>query len=104
MKILDTNTLTHFFAGHQGVIERFQREADETSTTLISRIEILQGRFAMLLKAANGQELRRAQLWLDTAEHNLQTFRVLPITDAAAAEFDRLRQNKRLKKIGRADL
>jgi tRNA(fMet)-specific endonuclease VapC len=34
----------------------------------------------------------------------LRSFRALSITDAVAAEFDRLRRVKRLKKIGRGDL
>ena len=34
----------------------------------------------------------------------LSRIRVLPVDTAAAAEFDRLRENKKLKKIGRADL
>jgi tRNA(fMet)-specific endonuclease VapC len=92
MKVLDTNTLTHLFAGHARVIEKQQQETDEVAAAVISWIEILQGRFAMLLKAANGQELRRAQQWLDrTMEQLADIPKVLPIDEAAAAEFDRLR-------------
>lgn len=65
MKILDTDTLTHYFAGHSRTLERFGQETDVVATTIVSRIEILQGRFAMLLKAAAGAELRRAQERLD---------------------------------------
>ena len=73
--------------------------------TIVSRIEILQGRFAMLLKAANGQELRRAQQRLDqTVERLAEVPNVIPVDDLVADEFDRLRANKKLKKIGRADL
>lgn len=105
MKILDTDTLTHLFQGHQRTVERFERETDEVAMTIISRIEILQGRFAMLLKAADGQQLRRAQQLLDeTVEHLANIPSVIAIDDAAADEFDRLRQNKKLSKIGRADL
>jgi len=43
------------------------------------------------------------ELRLDLAKHDLLSFRVLPITAVAAAEFGRLLQNKKLKKIGRAD-
>jgi tRNA(fMet)-specific endonuclease VapC len=67
-------------------------------------MEVLQGRFASLFKAADGKELKRGQQRLDQAERDLRAFRVLSITDAVAAEFDRLRQVKRLKKIGRGDL
>ncbi len=35
---------------------------------------------------------------------DLITIRLLPFDVAAAADFDRLRQNRKLKKIGRGDL
>jgi tRNA(fMet)-specific endonuclease VapC len=105
MKVLDTNTLTHLFEGHPRVVQRFEQETEEVATTIITRIEILEGRFAMLRKAANGNELRRAQEWLDRTVEQLEDFaNATPIDRAAADEFDRLRANKKLKKIGRADL
>ena len=52
MKILDTNTLAHLFGGRRHVLEGYDRETEEIATTVISRIEILQGRFAMLLKSS----------------------------------------------------
>lgn len=58
-----------------------------------------------MLKAADGAELQRGQQRLDDAERDLARIpRVLPIDAAAIAEFDRLRQTKGLKKIGRGDL
>jgi tRNA(fMet)-specific endonuclease VapC len=105
MKILDTDTLTLFFAGHQRVVERFQKETDEVAITIISRIEALQGRFAMVLKAADGAELLRAQQWLDKTVNDLAAIpKVVAIDQAAADEFDRLRQNRKLRKLGRGDL
>ncbi len=71
---------------------------------MISRIEILQGRFASVLKAENGGKLLQAQQRLAESETDLKRFTVLAIDPAVAAEFDRLRQNKKLKKIGRGDL
>src|SRR6516162_8916628 len=101
MKILDTDTLTLFFAGHQRVVERFQKETDEVAITIISRIEALQGRFAMVLKAADGAELLRAQQWLDKTVNDLAAIpKVVAIDQAAADEFDRLRQNRKLRKLG----
>src|SRR6266702_1475996 len=91
-------------AKHPRIAERYRRETDEVVISIISRIETLQGRFATLVKAADGPELQRGQRRLDQAEVDLRAFRVLPITDAVAAEFDRLRQIKKLKKIGRRDL
>jgi tRNA(fMet)-specific endonuclease VapC len=104
MIILDTDTFTHLMAEHPRAVERYHREAGEVVITIINRIEVLEGRFATLWKAANGAELQRGQQRLDRAENDLSAFRVLPITEQAAAEFDRLRENRKLKKIGRGDL
>jgi tRNA(fMet)-specific endonuclease VapC len=105
MKILDTDNLSLLFHNHPRVAERQRQESDEIAVTIISRIQVLQGRFAMLLKAADGAELLRAQQWLDRAISSLQVIpKVLTIDDRVASQFDRLRQNKKLKKIGQADL
>jgi tRNA(fMet)-specific endonuclease VapC len=104
MKILDTDTLTHLLQGQPKVLERRKQEADEVVIGVAGRMEVLQGRFDSLFKAADGEELKRGQRRLDQAERDLRPFRVLPINDAVAAEFDRLRQVKRLKKIRRGDL
>jgi len=47
----------------------------------------------------------RAQSLLDLTKRSLSHVEtVLPIDEPAASEFDHLRRNKKLKKIGRADL
>jgi tRNA(fMet)-specific endonuclease VapC len=104
MIILDTDTLTLYFAGHPSVTEKVQAAAEVPVTSLVSRIEVLQGRFDSILKAANGEQLRVAQERLAVAERGLAMFQIIAFDDAEAAEFDRLRQNRKLKNIGRADL
>jgi tRNA(fMet)-specific endonuclease VapC len=106
MLVLDTDTLTFLFAGHPQVASRRKRvPSADIATTVVSHIETLQGRFDFLLKASTGEELLRAQSLLDSTVRALAAVEtVLPIDAAAAAEFDRLRQDKKLKKIGRADL
>jgi tRNA(fMet)-specific endonuclease VapC len=104
MKVLDTDTLTLLLQGQPKVLEHRKQESDEVVIAVVGRMEVLQGRFASLFKAADGKELKRGQQRLDQAERDLRPFRVLSITDAVAAEFDRLRQIKRLKKTGRGDL
>ncbi len=65
------------------------------ATSIISRIEILRGRFAMVLRAADGQEVQRAQHRLDQTVAKLVAVPiVIPIDEAAANEFDRLCVNK----------
>jgi tRNA(fMet)-specific endonuclease VapC len=102
MDLLDTDMLTLLYATHPRVQERF--DPARVATTAISRIEILQGRFASIMKAADGQQLLRAFAWLQRSEELLRQITILPIGEAAAARFEQLRQNKKLKKIGRADL
>ena len=104
MTVLDTDITTLLFSGHERVVERYRAESDEVVITTITRIEILEGRFATLLKAADGAELVRAQARLDRAESDLAAFRILRVDAAVAAEFDRVRQDKKLKKVGRKDL
>ena len=105
MHLLDTDTLTYLYAGHPRV-ERNLRELDdeEVAITVITRIEMLRGRFDFMLKAATGADLLRAQQLLARTEDLLDQMPVVSITEASAAEFDRLRNVKGLRKIGRADL
>jgi tRNA(fMet)-specific endonuclease VapC len=104
MKVLDTDTLTFFLRNHPRVTARHRQCDDEVVIPIVARIETLQGRFATLLKAADGIELQLGQARIDQAERDLAPFRVLPISSAVAIEFDRLRENRSLRKIGRADL
>ena len=104
MIILDTDTLTLLFANHARVARRYRAETDDVLISIISRIETLQGRFATLLKAADGAQLLIGQQRLDRADRDLATFQHLPIDAAVSAEFDQLRQSRKLKKIGRGDL
>jgi tRNA(fMet)-specific endonuclease VapC len=104
MFVLDTDTLSLLFRAHARVTERVAQATEEVVITLISRIEILQGRFAFVLKAENRERLLQAQQRLDESEKDLNRFTTLLIGPVAADEFDRLRQNRKLKPIGRGDL
>jgi len=104
MFVLDTDTLTHLLRGHKRVTERSAQATAEVVLTVITRIEVLQGRFAYVLKAEDGERLLLAQYRLAETEKDLANFIVLTIDAVASAEFDRLRQNKKIKKIGRRDL
>jgi tRNA(fMet)-specific endonuclease VapC len=104
MTLLDTDTLTLYFAAHPRVTEKVQAATEVPATSLVSRIEILRGRFDSVLKAEDGQQLLSAQERLAAAERGLARFNIVPFNAAAASEFDRLRQNRKLRAIGRADL
>jgi tRNA(fMet)-specific endonuclease VapC len=104
MFVLDTDTLTHLLLGHKRVTEKRAQVSAEVVLTVVTRIEVLQGRFASVLKAEDGVKLLLAQQRLSETQRDLEKFIVLTVDAAASAEFDRLRQNKKLKKIGRRDL
>ena len=106
MILLDTDTVSLFHAGHAKVVERVATvdPGEVVCTTVVTRAEILRARLAFLLKAEDGDQLQRAQERLDSSEALLADLPVVAIHAAAAAEFDKLRKQKNLKKIGRADL
>jgi tRNA(fMet)-specific endonuclease VapC len=74
------------------------------ATTIVTAIEIIRGRHEHLLNAADGAQLLRAQQLLNASEEMLMDIQIFRVDAEVAAEFDRLRQTKRLKKTGRADL
>ena len=102
MDLLDTDMLSLLHLGDPRLQERF--DPSRVATTVITRIEVLQGRFAFVMKAKDGEQLLSAFARLARSEELLRRITVVPIDNAAAAEFDRLRLNKKLRKIGRADL
>lgn len=105
MYILDTDILTHLYAGHSRVINRLQNIEDSSiCITIITKIEMLQGRFSFLLKAATAIEIKKAQHWLQLTEELLSQIVVIPFDEAALNQFERLRYSSKLKKIGHADI
>ena len=103
MIVLDTDILTLLLHGHKRVTGRRAQTSDEVAITVATRIEILQGRFASVLKAENGEKLLLAQRRLVENEKDLEQFTILAIDGLVAAEFDRLR-HRGLKNIRRGDL
>ncbi len=105
MHFLDTDTLTHAHLGHRKVASRIEQVGEHNvGTTIVTAIEIIRGRHEFILKAADGAQLLRAQQLLNASDEMLIDIQIFRVDAEAAAEFDRLRQIKRLKKIGRADL
>jgi tRNA(fMet)-specific endonuclease VapC len=104
MILLDTDILTHYWAGHARVVAKVQAAKEMPVTSVVSRIEVLQGRFDSILKAADRDQLLQAHERLKLVETELAKFTIVPIDAIVADEFERLVPNKKLKKIGRADL
>lgn len=105
MHLLDTDTLTHLWAGNSKVVERL-RTVDDTDIgiTIITKVEVLRGRIDYLLKAETGVDLLKAQELLFRTEELLNKLLIVPMSQVAAEQFERLRATPKLRKIGRADL
>jgi tRNA(fMet)-specific endonuclease VapC len=105
MYLLDTDTLTRAHAGYGTIADRINKVGEErVATSIITAIEILRGRQDFLFKAADGPQLLQAQRLFDFSQQMLDDIRIYAIDVRVADEFDKLRQNKKLKKIGRGDL
>jgi tRNA(fMet)-specific endonuclease VapC len=105
MYLLDTDTLTRAHMGNARIAERLTEVGEmNIFTTVITKIEILQGRHDFLLKASDGQQLMRAQELLRRSEELLEEIAIISVDAGVAGEFDKLRPNKKLKRIGRRDL
>jgi tRNA(fMet)-specific endonuclease VapC len=104
MFVLDTDTLTHLLRGNARVVERRSKVTEDVVLAAITRIEVLQGRFASVMKAEDAEQLLLAQQRLVESERQLASFDVLPVDAAAAAEFERLVKTKGLRRVGRGDL
>ena len=105
MHLLDTDTLTHLYAGRPNVVERLRTVDDpDIGITIITKVEVLRGRIDYLLKAETGVDLLKAQELLFRTEELLNQLLIVPVSQAASAQFEGLRTTPRLRKIGRADL
>ncbi|MDM8559520.1 PIN domain-containing protein [Candidatus Parabeggiatoa sp. HSG14] len=105
--LLDTDTLTPLFYKNPKVAKHFKKAIDagnKVETTIISRIEMLRGRCDFLLKASTGHDVVKSQQWLKQTEIFLSQWLIIPFDDAAATQFYILRENKKLRKVGHADL
>ncbi len=105
MYLLDTDTITHLYAGNTNVIAQLNAVEDsEVGITIITKAEMLRGRIEYLIKADNGESLLRAQELYFRTEELLAELLIVPISQSAADEFERLRAVSKLSKIGRTDL
>lgn len=104
MILLDTDCCTLHQYGQERNAERCRVADEVASITIVTQMEVLRGRHDALFKAEDGTRLLHAQTVLAFTVQHMMQFPVVLFDAAAAVEFDRLRQAKKLKKIGRADL
>lgn len=103
--LLDTDTFDHYHRGNANVSKRVSEIGlDQIAISVVTRMEVLQARFEYLRKAATAAQLRIAQFWLDDSDRWLTKWRITPFDEAACRQFDELRLQKGLGKIGRPDL
>lgn len=105
MHLLDTDTVSRLWMGHERVVQRAAAVDDsELGITAISKAEILRGRCENLLKAETAEETLKAQRRFDWSEQHLARLMTVRFDERAARQLVRLWSVERLKRIGRADL
>src|SRR5258708_1705033 len=104
MYLLDTDTLSALHKDNPQVVARVAQVSEPVVTSIITRIEILRGRIEYVRKAATGEEILRAQQWLNRSEELLALIEIVSFDVAAARLFDGLRAVPGLRKVGHADL
>lgn len=105
MYVLDTDVFGHLQLGHSRLVAKIQATPDvEIYTTIVTKVEILRGRSDFLLKAADSKQLQRAQMLFVESEEQLSHMAILMITNATLLELEKLRGQRGLGRVGRADL
>jgi tRNA(fMet)-specific endonuclease VapC len=105
MYILDTDTLTHLHSGNPNVVENLKAIEDiDVRITIITKIEILRGRFDFLMKASDKSQIIKAQMLLYRTEKLLSQLQILALDEKAVSNFEKLQRNSKLRKIARADI
>lgn len=105
--LLDTDVFTPAHLGRYGLTERIalvRAQRHEVAVSIVTRMEVLRGRFEAVLKAADGSALLRMQELLSASEAFLSTFQLLAFDTKAAGRFDHLRTDKNARKTDRSDL
>jgi predicted nucleic acid-binding protein len=105
MIVLDTDIVTLLSYGKTASLqERISTTSEELAVTIITRMEILQGRFASIRNAADQEELGVAMDRFLASELLLNSFTRLDLTDAARKYFEQLGKAKKTKNMRRGDM
>ncbi len=107
MIVLDTDIVTLLSYGrNEKLRERVESvgEGEELAVTIITRMEILQGRFDSLIKAASEDDLLKAMERFRASDALLRSFRLLEVNDDAARHFKEMTKPKKKLKMKRGDM
>src|SRR5437016_5228032 len=77
---------------------------DVLAVTVVTRMEVLKGRFDNILKAASDEDLRIAVERYEASERLLHDFDLAPIDNKARQKREMLRKHKKAKNMKRPDL
>jgi len=103
--LLGTDIASLVLHEHDRILARIvEVSRDDIDLSLITRLEMLRGRFEAVFKSATAKELLRAASGLARSETFLGEFRVVAIDESVAERFEQLRAIKKLNKIDRGDL
>jgi tRNA(fMet)-specific endonuclease VapC len=104
MILLDTDMLTLLLQGDPRVQKRMRSAETDVATTIVTWMEVMQGRFRAIFTAAGADQLERASRRLQESASQLSSLPIVPINRAVAEQFAALLANKKLKRIGRGDI
>ena len=103
MILLDTDTLTLLLQGDTRVQKRMRSAETDVATTVVTWMEVMQGRFRAIFTAADADQLEQASRRLQESASQLRSLPIVSINRAVAKQFALL-ANKKLKRIGRGDI
>ena len=106
MIVLDTDIVTlHSYGKTEKLKERIAAvKDDDLAVSIITRMEILRGRFDNIVTAATQEELKKAMERFVGTEILLARFTRVDVDDAAREHFGNLLQGKKTKKMRRKDM
>ena len=106
MTILDTDTVPLYALGHEKVGAKVDELGGpaQLAVTVITRMDILRGRFDSILKAADEGQLNLAMQRFQEAGALRDSFLTVPVNAQAAQRFTILLTHKKTKKMKRADM
>lgn len=98
MIVLDSDIVTLLSYGQTDKLQQriaAVQEREELAVTIITRMEILRGRFDAILKAANEDELLKAMERFRSSRRLLDSFRLLEVNEDAAQRKEEAQKTSR---------
>jgi tRNA(fMet)-specific endonuclease VapC len=105
MIIFDTDIFTHFAQAKPIIRSKLDNHPDEgMAITAITFYEIVKGRGDMIRTAVDREPFLKASRLFRISINALDAFEILDLDDKAIEHFERLRDGKKTKKMGRMDM